>query len=62
MSSGVLTMTVRAAAARTPAAVSTLLLAAVCAVGVAAYLYPFLLADAPETNVNPRAGDAPLLF
>ncbi|MCH8025569.1 MAG: ECF transporter S component [Chloroflexi bacterium] len=56
-------MTVRTAASRTPAAVvSTLLLTAVCAVGVAAYVYPFLLADAPENSVNPRSGDAPLLF
>ena len=64
MASGVLTMTARAAASRTRAGavVSTLLLAAVCAVGVAAYLYPFLLADAPESSVNPRTGDAPLLF
>lgn len=62
MASGALAMTARAAASRTPAVVSTLLLASVCAVGVAAYLYPFLLADAPVTNVNPRTGDAPLLF
>ena len=62
MASGALAMTARAAASRTPAVVSTLLLAAVCAVGVAAYLYPFLLADAPGSSVNPRTGDAPLLF
>ncbi len=61
MASGALAMTARAAASRTPAVASTLLLASVCAVGVAAYFYPFLLADAPQSSVNPRTGDAPLL-
>jgi energy-coupling factor transport system substrate-specific component len=49
--------------ARGLAVVSTLSLAAVSTVGVAAFLYPFLLAEAPEGSaVNARSEDAPLVF
>jgi energy-coupling factor transport system substrate-specific component len=42
---------------------SVLTLAAISAVGVAAYLYPFILSDASEAgHATPRAGDAPLIF
>lgn len=44
-------------------ALSSVTLVAVSAVGVAAYLYPFVLAEAPrESEANARAGDAPLIF
>ncbi len=46
-----------------PAAIASgLLLTAVCAAGVAAYAYPFLLSSLPATTATPRAGDAPLVF
>ena len=43
--------------------VSALSLAAVSAVGVAAFLYPFVLAEAPEGGaIDARTEDAPLVF
>lgn len=45
------------------ALLSTLALAAISAVGAAAYLYPFLLSDAPSGGpASAHAGDAPLVF
>ncbi len=42
---------------------STLALAAISAVGVAAFLYPFLLSNVPSGGAeNARADDAPLIF
>ena len=42
---------------------SSLTLVAISAVGVAAFLYPFLLSDAPRGNeAVARSGDAPLVF
>jgi len=45
-------------------ALSTLTLAAVSLVGVAAFLYPFVLADAPSSpsEAGARAEDAPVIF
>ena len=42
---------------------STITLAAVSAIGLAAFLYPFLLSNAPSDGENAaHAGDAPLIF
>jgi energy-coupling factor transport system substrate-specific component len=48
---------------RAGALLSALLLAAISAVGVAAFLYPFLLSEAPNDGpVGAHGGDAPLVF
>lgn len=65
MASGAVASPVQAPALRTwgTALLSTLTLAAISGVGVAAYLYPFLLSDAPEGGTAiARADDAPLIF
>jgi energy-coupling factor transport system substrate-specific component len=44
-------------------ALSYATLIAISAIGVAAFLYPFVLSEAPRGNeANARAGDAPLIF
>lgn len=44
-------------------AVSGLMLTAISAVGIGAFLYPFLLSDAPERGAgSARSEDAPLIF
>jgi len=49
--------------ARGAAALSALALAAISAVGVAAFLYPFLLSNVPQQAADSaRAEDAPLMF
>ena len=66
MASGAIARRFEAGAAvprRGAAWLSTLTLAAISAVGVAAFLYPFLLADAPQSGEgSARAEDAPLVF
>ena len=66
MASGAIARQIDAGAAiprRGAAWLSTLTLAAISAVGVAAFLYPFLLADAPRSGEgSARAEDAPLVF
>ena len=65
MASGQLiaTASVPALRARGATLLSVLTLAAISVVGVAAYLYPFLLSDAPAGGAGrARAGDAPLVF
>ena len=65
MASGQLIVPALAPALRARGAtlLSVLTLAAVSAVGVAAYLYPFLLSDLPAGGAGrARAGDAPLVF
>ena len=48
----------------TPARMSSVvIMTAICLVGVAAFLYPFLLADAPgSSGVQAHSRDAPLMF
>lgn len=64
MASGALVIPPRAAAFRTwgTGLLSALTLAAISAVGVAAYLYPFVLSDAVAAGPAARAEDAPLVF
>ena len=65
MASAAIGSLVPAAAVRTGVAgvLSALTLAAISAVGVGAYLYPFLLADAPASGpAAARSDDAPLVF
>jgi len=66
VASGAIARQIEAGAAvprRGAAWLSTLTLAAISAVGVAAFLYPFLLADAPQSGEgSARAEDAPLVF
>ncbi len=65
MASTAVVKPLRATALRTHGAglLSALTLAAISAVGVAAYLYPFILSDArPTGHATPRTDDAPLVF
>jgi energy-coupling factor transport system substrate-specific component len=65
VASGVISLPLRSAAARARGAAlfSNLTLVAVSIAGVAAFLYPFLLSEAPSGNeAVARSGDAPLIF
>jgi energy-coupling factor transport system substrate-specific component len=66
MASGAIVLTPGRASERPwlAGALSTLTLAAVSLVGVAAFLYPFLLADAPSSasEAGARTEDAPVIF
>ncbi len=65
MASGAIASPVGVPAVRTRGAalLSALTLAAISGVGVAAYLYPFVLSDAPAGGpASARADDAPLVF
>jgi energy-coupling factor transport system substrate-specific component len=63
VASGAIAIDARARGARWPAWFSTLALAAISAVGVAAFLYPFLLSNVEQTGEGlARAEDAPLIF